>query len=306
MTTLNLTRAFDDCGLLLQAQPGETPCDISDQDVITQIKEAGFLLLKGYGFDAASFESFTDQFSPEFMSYVGGSFQRKSVDKKGSVMSVSHYGKNSTKQSTFGIPLHGEMYYMNGSPILIFFCCATPALEGGETTVCDGVQVYQQLSESARTVFDTQRLVYIRTYPKAEWQARFNSEDVNEIRAFCEQRGLTLTIDEQQTARTEFAQPAVIETRWGGQPAFVNNILPVIWQERLGKQDSLVRLEDGSPIPEDVLAEVEATTNELTRDIAWEGGDLAIVDNTRLMHGRRKFDDDVRQVYSRMTNQVSW
>jgi len=65
-------------------------------------------------------------------------------------------------------------------------------------------------------------------------------------------------------------------------------------------------MEDGSVIPADILAEVRAVSDRLTRELPWRPGEVAMIDNTRLMHGRRPFIDTRREIYVRMARSVPW
>ena len=58
-------------------------------------------------------------------------------------------------------------------------------------------------------------------------------------------------------------------------------------------------------LPANWLAEVRALADDLTVDIRWSAGDVAIVDNTRWLHGRRAFPaDSDRSILVRMGNVV--
>jgi alpha-ketoglutarate-dependent taurine dioxygenase len=77
--------------------------------------------------------------------------------------------------------------------------------------------------------------------------------------------------------------------------------LPVIAQEYVqGLQSSIVRFEDGLKIPDDVIFELKDVTDKLTLPIAWQKGDILMIDNTRLLHGRKSFSDNQREIYVRM------
>jgi alpha-ketoglutarate-dependent taurine dioxygenase len=242
---------------------------------------------------------------------MGGGYKRRPASDRTdpSIMSVNYYlnEKEPNVQNTFPLPMHGEMYYMMNRPILIWFCCSRPALSGGETTVCDGAEVWKSLRPATKTLFETQRLKYLRWYTKADWQSRFQTDDITEVEHFCHENDQSVTVDRQaQTVTTEYLYPAVITSRWGGHRVFINNIGPVTDQEQKGQTKNLVRLEDGSKIPDEVLREINQVIGDLTRGIAWKRGDFAVVDNTRVLHGRAAFQDNQREIFSRMTRSIDW
>ncbi|WP_292865583.1 TauD/TfdA family dioxygenase [Nostoc sp. LPT] len=56
--------------------------------------------------------------------------------------------------------------------------------------------------------------------------------------------------------------------------------------------------EDGSKLHEEVADELEKLYDKFTQEISWQAGDLAMIDNSRFMHGRREFKDNRRQVFT--------
>ena len=283
---------------------------IDQENIRSLFKKSGVLLFRDFDINTDKFEQFTNLFGNEFMHYIGGAQVRKIINKNGdqTISSVNFYTDSDNQHKrTFKLPLHGEMFYTKSRPTLLWFYCVAPPLEDGETTVCDGVQVYQELSEATKNLFKTKRLKYIRHYANGEWQGRFQTDDLSELAKFCQESDLHLKIDKDtQAITTEYVYPAIVKTRWGGQEAFLNSILIVEWQEAAGKTDSIVRLEDNSRIPDDVLLELQEVTERLTYLISWQRGDILMIDNTRMLHGRRAFSDQQRELYTRMCRSVPW
>ncbi len=283
---------------------------IDQENIRSLFKKSGVLLFRDFDINTDKFEQFTNLFGTEFMHYIGGAQVRKIINKNGdqTISSVNFYTDSDKQQKrTFKLPLHGEMFYTKSRPTLLWFYCVAPPLKDGETTVCDGVQVYQELSEATKNLFKTKRIKYIRHYANGEWQGRFQTDDLSELAKFCQESDLHLKIDKDtQAITTEYVYPAIVKTRWGGQEAFLNSILIVEWQEAAGKTDSIVRLEDNSRIPDDVLLELQEVTERLTYLISWQRGDILMIDNTRMLHGRRAFSDQQRELYTRMCRSVPW
>ena len=283
---------------------------IDQENIRSLFKKSGVLLFRNFDINTDKFEQFTNLFGTEFMHYIGGAQVRKIINENGdqTISSVNFYTDSDKQQKrTFKLPLHGEMFYTKSRPTLLWFYCVAPPLKDGETTVCDGVQVYQELSEATKNLFKTKRIKYIRHYANGEWQGRFQTDDLSELAKFCQESDLHLKIDKDtQAITTEYVYPAIVKTRWGGQEAFLNSILIVEWQEAAGKTDSIVRLEDNSRIPDDVLLELQEVTEKLTYLISWQRGDILMIDNTIMLHGRRAFSDQQRELYTRMCRSVPW
>ena len=232
--------------------------------------------------------------------------QTAKVGHDGTIQNVA-YNYGTDRQRTFPLPLHADRAYLKSQPEIMWFLCARPAESGGQTTICDGVAVVPALSASTRRLFESKRLKYIRHYAEDQWKLLYRTNDLDQVRRFCEQNDLRLHVNEDRSVRTEFLAPAIRKTKWGGTRAFCNSLQIGIWQEKhLGRSVNFVRLEDNSEIPDEVLAEIDEVTESLTENIPWSSGDLAIVDNTRMLHGRRAFNDPAREVYVRMCQSVSW
>jgi len=119
----------------------------------------------------------------------------------------------------------------------------------------------------------------------------------------CAQRDTRFNYDaETGSISTEYECSAFTRPLYTDRLAFVNNILPVIVQEENGNTHSLVRFADGSKIANDVITEIREVTDKLTLPVAWEAGDLIMVDNSRLMHGRYAFNDTRREINVRMSS----
>jgi len=74
----------------------------------------------------------------------------------------------------------------------------------------------------------------------------------------------------------------------------------------MGRKTTLVRFEDITEIPEDIRKEIGEAAEELTAGIPLEAGDVAIVCNTRMLHGRRSFTDENRAIPTRMCHSMTW
>jgi alpha-ketoglutarate-dependent taurine dioxygenase len=191
--------------------------------------------------------------------------------------------------------------------VMLWFFCEKPAANEGETTVCDGAQVYDSLSEDSKELLSKKKLKYIRRYKDSEWKLLYQTEDLDEAIKFCTGNGLKARAEDGHVLATEYVHPGVIKSRWGDHWVYINNVLPVVWQEQqLGRKASIVRLEDGSTIPQQLIDEVVAAQQRLMIPLPWKRGDFAALDNTRTLHGRRPFQDTDREVFLRMVREVAF
>lgn len=270
-------------------------CDLDRTEVINLFKSSNLLLFRGFDINAETFKTFTERFSTNFVSYVGGAYSREMINGDKTLLSVTG-GKQK-----FGVPLHGEMYYRKQKPDIIWFYCVTPALKDGETTVCDGIQTYNELSDRTQKLFTTKRIKYIRTYPAEAWQKIYQTDDVSLVEKICNDNDMQLQVNPDKSITTNYITSAVPESRCSNYKVFINNILPVVAQESQGSQVSIVRFEDDSKIPDEIISEIKTVTDQLTHLVSWQKGDILMVDNSRLMHGRKSFSDNQRDIYVRLS-----
>lgn len=269
---------------------------IDTQEIIHYFKSSSLLLFRGFEVDTNKFKQLTELFSTNFVSYVGGAYSREMINGDKTLLSVTG-GK-----LHFAVPFHGEMYYKKQRPDILWFYCATPALKDGETTVCDGIEVYNELSNSTQELFQHQRLKYIRSYAADVWQKIYQTEDLKLVEQVCHDNDMQLQVKPDNSITTEYISSAIQASRCGNHKVFINNILPVIEQETKGSNSSLVRFEDNSKIPNAIIKEIKNVTDKLTYLVSWQKSDILMVDNTRLLHGRRSFSDNKRDIYVRLCN----
>ena len=292
-------------GSVVEGSPGEKVSDVDPQIVKDLIKSRGVVMFSSFGSPLDEFERYIRTFGDDFMSYQGGGYIRRRVSPDETLLST-RYDHGREKQETFGLPLHGEMYYTNHRPILLWFYCQKPAASEGETTVCDGAQIYDALSDEMKELLASKKLKYIRHYLDGEWQKIYQTDEINEAIRFCAGNGIDARVVDGNALKTEYAYPAVIKSRWGEHWVYINNVLPVVWQEQMGRKTSIVRFEDGSEIPQQLIDEVTRAQERLMIPLPWKAGDFAAVDNTRALHGRRAFTDTDREVFLRMVRDVSF
>jgi len=292
-------------GSVVEGSPGEKVSDVDPQIVKDLIKSRGVVMFSGFGSPLEEFERYIRTFGDDFMTYQGGGYIRRKVSPDETLLST-RYDHGREKQETFGLPLHGEMYYTNHRPVMLWFYCQKPAASEGETTVCDGAQIYEALSDETKELLASKRLKYIRHYLDGEWQKIYQTDDIDEAIEFCAGNGIEARVVDGNALKTEYVYPGVIKSRWGGHRVYINNVLPVVWQEQMGRKTSIVRFEDGSEIPQKLIDEVSKAQERLVIPLPWKAGDFAAIDNTRALHGRRAFTDTDREVFLRMVHEVSF
>jgi alpha-ketoglutarate-dependent taurine dioxygenase len=294
-------------GVMLLGNGNGSAAELDQDQVVDLFKTYGLVLFRNMGLDLDGFNRFTGQFSTDYMSYKGGGYVRGTIKGREAdeTLLSTRYDYGREKQDTFGLPLHGEMYYIDRRPVMLWFYCERPADKDGETTVCDGSRVYDDLSADTKALFAAKRLKYTREYHDGEWQVIYQTDTIEEAEKFATGNGLEVRIDHAtRTLHTDYIYPAVIKSRWGDHNVYINNLLPVLWQESMGRKTSIVRFEDGATIPQSIVEEITAIQARHIYPIPWQKQDFVMVDNTRVAHGRRAFEDQERSVHLRMVRSV--
>jgi len=299
---------FPDLGVSIVSD-GEVLESVDIDNAIDLFKQYGAVMFRGFKADLEGFEGLTNRFSGDYMSHEGGGSVRQVINRDGdqTIMSVA-YSYNAEAQRSFPLALHSDRSYTKSHPPIMWFCCKRPSEVDGQTTIADGRLFYQELSESTRQFLLDNPIKYIRRYKDGEWQLLWQTDDLGRVAEYARENEMAYSVDDEGTVQTEFVTCAIQKDRWGGQDVFLNSMLLVEWQESVLKRGhtTSVRMSDGSRLPEAIWDELKEVANRVTREVEWGCGDILMVDNTRVLHGRRAFTDPNREVWVRMCRSVNW
>lgn len=298
-------------GTVLEPLAPTSLAEVEVQPVLDAFAKDGVVLLRGFAADLDGFRALTDRLGSDFSLYEGGVFRFRALDRE-------QVGKDPTVMTTTGqstgfpIAAHGEMYYMGKRPSTMWFFCQQPAGKGGQTTVHDGALVARRLRDEVRSELLRRDTVYERRLGDADWRTTFRTESRERALEMCAEAGTEASFADDGTLNLRYTCRAIFER--DGVPFCVNSVLPVWTTERafesgwvrehfgdLGDTSPIsVRFEDGSRLPAALVEDVQRAAEEAATDVDWQPGDLLMVDNTRVMHGRRGTRDPERSVVVRM------
>lgn len=291
---MKLTTLDKNAGLKIEAQDLDR---LSDFDVASHFEKYGCLWFSGLKLDTQDFLNFSDKYSDKFFSYRGGAFLREKINENETLLSVTGHSRG------FPVPLHGELHYHPTRPEMIWFYCLSPALIGGETTVCDGEEFFNQLKPSTQDFLIGNKLIHIRTHDEKDWQSIYQSTSQAEVLAHCQEINLKAKF-ENNILTTEYKDFAVKDSPYTKNKTFINNILPMSALEDIGIHVSLIRDSEGAALPNRVLSDIRKVAKKTTFAIKWQKGDFLMIDNRRFLHGRKAFVDKKREIAVRMSNVV--
>jgi len=187
-------------------------------------------------------------------------------------------------------------------PHLQWFYCNIAPSKGSQTTFCDGYEAWSCLRASTQRLFKTKKIKISRNIPEHLWKKyvevelkipyeKINFNHLKSISVIVP--GQTYHLNSDNSVYSELLTYAVHKTLFSKKLAFANSILTPSYNY----EKPIINFEDGTEIDIDVMEEIVDVTNKLTVEINWEPQDLVIIDNTSVMHGRRKIADSNREIY---------
>jgi len=204
------------------------------------------------------------------------------------------------KQSIF---LHNEQSYNVTWPMRIFFHCLVPAQSGGATPLTDCRRVYQRISEGTRLKFEN-GYCYSRYFGSGlglTWEEAFQTARRDEVEEYCKLNDISFAWEAHGGLSTRQIRPAVelhpetAEATWFNHLTFFNvatlgqavaEALLSFGKEQLPNNTYYA---DGTDIESSVLAELRAAYEAETVKFEWRKGDILVLDNMLVGHGRDPF-----------------
>lgn len=253
--------------------------DVDPDEVERLYKKHGALLFRGFDTDVAQFGRFARRFCPTAV--VNESPGRTVLDAANCVYSVDG--------GTGAFSLHPELSREPWKPDAAFFGCFSPPRSDGATTICDGVALVREMPDEVRRGLADRRLLYVKpTWPELLqfWlgSPRPTPEQLANPPAWCPYRFRDV---EGEVVRY-FSRPALHRPMFADGAAFGNFLLFARFNNR---RPGFPLLDDGRPVPDPWLHAIRDTGERLSVAIAWERGDVLMLDNTRFMHGRTAIVD---------------
>jgi alpha-ketoglutarate-dependent taurine dioxygenase len=135
---------------IVEADGAPRASSLEDEPLIELYKRHGALLLRGFGLDMADFRAFANKLCSS--SVFNESADRKLLDGDYKIQSVNGGSEP--------FPLHPEISREPWKPDVCFFWCIQPPSRGGETLVCDGVELVRRLPPHLRDFYAARRLRY--------------------------------------------------------------------------------------------------------------------------------------------------
>ena len=287
--------------VLVNGEPGEPLSDHLPEIqalVSRHLSREGAILFRGFEkVGVPGFNAFARSFGHDLASYEFASTPRNKIDS--GVYSSTEYPAHQW------IPQHNEQAYTLRWPLKIWFYCDIPAEEDGATPIADSREVYRRLRPELRRKFIDKGLMYVRNYGNGfdlPWEEVFQTEDRKAVEAFCRQQNIDWQwLDDGQLRTRQICQavakhPVTGEDLWfnqahlfhvsGLEEATREALLDIVGEEELPRN---VYFGDGSRIDDDLLDEVRDVYRDGLFSFPWREGDILMLDNMLMTHGREPF-----------------
>jgi alpha-ketoglutarate-dependent taurine dioxygenase len=271
----------------------------SNKDFIeAQLLKYGAILFRDFAGDSVKrFEQFARAISPQLLDYNERAAPRKEIGSK--IYTSTEYPADQR------IPLHHEMSYSHNWPTKIWFYCQQPAQQRGGTPIASDRAVFKLISPEVKERFVRKKVMYVRNYGEGvdlSWQEAFQTEDRAAVEAYCrkahtefEWRGGN-RLRTRQVRQAVATHPKTGETFWFNHAHMfhISNVEPSVRDSLLSefKEDELPRnafYGDGTSIESSVLEEVREVYRRAAITFAWQQGDILMLDNFLVSHGRESF-----------------
>lgn len=297
--------------LIITPETSETICQWmanNNQLVQEKLDSGGAVLLRNLTTPAdceSQFKEVVKQLSGEALNYVYRSTPR--TDLGGGVYTATEY------PAGLSIPMHNENAYQRDWPLLILFLCVHPADGGGgQTPLANTINVTKRIDPLVRRKFMEKQVMYVRNYHQdidLPWQTVFQTESRSAVEQYCRDHEIEFAWTASGTLRTwQVCQalakhPRKDEWVWfnqahlfhpSSQDARTRSLLKETFKEEDLPRNAFYG--DGSRIEDAELEDIRNAFKAEMVSFDWCAGDVLILDNMMISHGRSPYKGKRRVV----------
>ncbi|MBE1556840.1 TauD/TfdA family dioxygenase [Sporosarcina limicola] len=270
----------------------------NEEIINSYLLKHGGILFRGFNVDSKEkLNRFVDINCSEILKYNESSSPRTEVGNK--VYTSTDFPNDQI------ILQHNELSYSANWPMRIWFCSVNPSENGGETPISDVRQIYKKIDPKICETFSEKGWMLVRNYGDGfglPWQQVFNTENREEVEKYCESNGIQVEWKDENRLRTRQIRKAIQDHPISGESVWFNHA--TFWHESSLSADvremliSLLGREglpyntyygDGSPIEDSVIEAIRKAYDSETITFPWQKGDLLMLDNMLVAHGRNSY-----------------
>jgi alpha-ketoglutarate-dependent taurine dioxygenase len=274
---MKIEKLTNELGWLVTGESGSLNEEIDRGKLINLLRDGGVVVFSGFDVALNDFAEFTRQFGQI-------TWDVHDVSTSGEFMN-----------------LHSEGTYTQDPPDLVWFYCITPSPQGGETLLCDGVKLFRQINEDVKEILKEKKLAYNKSFSFKRWLSAAGESDIHKATAgLSDFPGVTYYLSDDEKLYIQYKQSAVRKTKFTGEESFCNTFLIAV-DDKDGYQ---MTFEDGSEIPLPVIEHVKKVSQEIMLEWKLKSKDIIVMDNSRVLHGRKAYqgnERNVKSIYSKIS-----
>ena len=277
------------------------------------INAHGFVVFRGYGIQSdQDFHRFVEGLGLENFKYADSFSNAVRHNRTDRVFTANEAPPN------VEIFLHHEMAQTLTFPGALFFFCEKAAESGGATPICRSDLTLKTLETQNPTFVAKLRSVgvkYRNSMPSEanhesgqgrSWKDTLTVNSAHEAEEKLAALGYQFNWLEDGGLSVQTPALAAVDHFGRGKDVFFNQIVAAAagWTVAADDKEPRLCFGDDSPIEHADLAGTIKAAYQHTVDLKWQTGDVALLDNLKVMHGRRPFEGS-RSVLASLCNPIS-
>lgn len=267
-------------------------------DLAAALARSGALLFRGFPLrSAGEFDAFVTAFGWPNFPYDESLSNAVRVNRTPRVFTANEAPADIT------IFLHHEMAQTPLYPSKLFFFCEQPAESGGATPLCRSDRLWERLAAD-RPAFahdcEEKGLRYSHTMPAdsdrssgmgRSWRDTLRAPDRGYAEARLAKLGYAWEWQSDGSLRVTTPRLPAVRDLGDGRKSFFNQLIAAYcgWKDTRNDPSRAITFGDGAPLDGEAVATAVSIADDLTIDVAWHRGDVALVDNFAVLHGRKPY-----------------
>ena len=262
------------------------------------LSEAGAILFRGFDVpEIEDFDAAAESYGEENFPYEESLSNAVRINLTPRVFTANEAPPETS------IFLHHEMAQTPIYPSKLFFYCNISADTGGATPLCRSDILLEKLEEENPELvedFSSKGVRYSHTMPAQDdhgsgqgrsWRSTLGVDDPDAAEARLSKLGYDWEWQDEEALRVTSPRLEAVRELPNGRRVFFNQLIAAYrgWADKRNDPSKSISYGDGSPIDAGEMQVAIDLADELSFDLEWQAGDVALIDNFLVMHGRRPF-----------------